>query len=85
MGSDCKGVHSMQELVERALALNLPSSMRSRSRAKPLDAAAAAARIGVTGQLGSNGIVRRSAKALVMGRCPTPFGTISFTSSQHAK
>ena len=56
--------------VERALCAWLPHAMRTSGAAKPKDARAAAARIGVTGQLGSNAVVRRSAKLLLTGGFP---------------
>ncbi|BDA50034.1 DNA polymerase theta [Coccomyxa sp. Obi] len=51
--------------VERALCAWLPAAMRSGGAARPKDARSVAARVGVTGQLGSNAVVRRSAKLLL--------------------
>ena len=58
--------------VERALCAWLPHAMRTSGAAKPKDARAAATRIGVTGQLGSNAVVRRSAKLLLTGDSFSP-------------
>ncbi|CAL8465457.1 g4993 [Coccomyxa elongata] len=57
--------------VERALCAWLPHTMRTGCAARPKDARAAAARVGITGQLGSNAVVRRSAKLLLTGMFAT--------------
>ncbi len=57
--------------VERALCAWLPHTMQTGCSARAKDARLAAARVGVTGQLGSNAVVRRSAKLLLIGMFAT--------------
>jgi hypothetical protein len=60
-----------QGAVERALAAALPRALQTRwrppTRGEPRDARAEAARTGLTGQAGSNALVRRSAASLLAG------------------
>lgn len=61
--------------VERALCAWLPAAMRTTAGGQsggsgPKDARAAAQRVGVTGQAGSNAVVRRSAKVLLASEAP---------------